>query len=248
MCGGRTILGVIVAAAGLGFLAGCQDKNPAPHSQAKPSSPLGPEQRPPDAVPERLNDGTLLRQLQSGVEAEKRRALEDLRHMGSYEAAGRPSRLDEPMKPVVATLREMIRDERESLRLEAVEVLGWLSEPANDGTRTLSVRAALPELIAIASDPRQDDQLRAHAIDAMSFLGSEAARPLAGLLFDEATPLQLRLLAAHALAYADRGQLQRAVESRGLHPLVRRAAQEGLCQGQGWECASPQPRPAASPR
>jgi HEAT repeat protein len=191
-----------------------------------------------DAVPERLLDGTLLRQLGSGVEAQKRQALEELRYIAWYYNAGGPSRPDEKVKPVIATLRGMLRNREEPLRVEAIDVLLWLSSPANDGSQNQSVGEALPELIAIASDVRQDEQLRGHAIDAMRWLGSDGVPALANLLFEQSASLQLRLLAARALKNSEAGrrELRRAVDTPGLDALVRGAALEGVCEGGGPEC------------
>lgn len=209
-----------------------------------PALAASPGWSPPDlhTLPGRLLDGTLLRQLQGGADTEKLRALEELRRIGWYWGPG--SHTEEPMKPIVDTLRGMIRDEHESLRIEAIDVLARLSQPGFGGWHPYqrdTVWAALPELVAIVSDSRQDERLVGHAIDAMQMIdGQRGAPALAGVLFDRAARLQLRLLAARALQWspAGRAQLGRAAEDQGLPDLVREAALDAVCEQRAPECTA----------
>jgi len=59
----------------------------------------------PDLVPGRLRSGRVVRQLRSDSDADRRRALRDLRHIGWYHLADSPSRSDEQVKLAVETLR-----------------------------------------------------------------------------------------------------------------------------------------------
>jgi hypothetical protein len=193
-----------------------------------------------DPVPGHLRSGSLVDKLRSRSEAEKRVALRELRHVGWYYPPDSPLRSEEQVQLAVDTLRAMLRDGVEPLRLEALEVLLALSMRANNGSQSVSVKDALPELVAIASATGQDEQLRAHAVDAMRWLGPATVQPLAQLVFDRRASLQLRVLAVRALR--DKGEeaereLRRAVETPELPAPIREASLETMCRDRGAACA-----------
>ena len=232
----RRFLGVLASVSALVAPLGCRgrESKPATRSESPVPSPAG---KPRPVQGSGGVRSATLEQLRSGAEADRRQALRELRYSTR-------SQLEAWAGPLVDSLRGIVRNEDDPLRMAAVDTIGWLAQPPNDGYQPYqktSVWPALPDLAAIASDAGQDEQLRAHAIDAMQFLDPEHGAPtLAGVLLDPQATLQLRLLAARALQWslAGRAQLRAAVEGQGLPDLVRGAAVDAVCASRTRECAA----------
>ena len=225
---GTVLGGALLATAGLAIRATSLTQRAAPPVAERPEHD--------DRSWKRLLDGSLVGDLESA--GERRRALEDLMKVRDWLKA-EYRRLQEPAASLfdsrLATVFERLRPfltPSEPLRPEALQAFAALSPFASPTGRAQEAgRTAGPDLAAIASNPAEERQDRAYAIEALGDL--QAGGPtLIALLADEGTLLQLRALAAQSLGRSAEGAvaLTRALGDPQTSRLLGEAVFDGLCR------------------